>query len=289
MNSIAEELTSDTIANDIRMQRADNKNTVLLIEGDTDARLFKKFITANTCTITVCFGRGNLLEIITKLHQTKFEKILGICDKDFAETLGYPEYQGFIVFTDNNDIEIDIISSPALENVLAEFGSIQKVKAVKADNSGSVSNFILNHAKYLGEIRLSSRIHNWNIDFKKMKFRFENANSPKIHVPKTIEHLIGRTEGWCGISKEEVLEICSAAGGGVKLRESCQGHDAIRILGRSLRRVLGSTNDFNDDKKARTLEQILRLAYEYRYFQATKMYKAMKAWEKLNQVSILKP
>lgn len=288
MNAIASELTSTTIANEIRMHRAANENVVLLVEGDTDARLFKKFINSVNCTLTVCWGRKRLLEIITLLHQSEFEKVIGICDKDFAESLGYPEYDGHVVFTDNNDIEIDIITSQALDHILSEFGSNLKVSNAKANNNGCIPSFLMHHAKSLGALRLASKKHGWGMDFEDMTFRYCNANSPEIDINRTIIHLIGRTKPWCGLTAEEVRRLYD-----IELHllvtpeENCSGHDVIRILGRSLKKALGTTNDYNNPDGAKILEKIMRLTYEYRHFKLTKMYLGLKNWETLNQVDIL--
>ena len=60
----------------------------------------------------------------------------------------------------------------------------------------------------------------------------------------------------------------------------CSGHDCVRVLGRALKNEYGHSHQFNNEKGAKLLEGILRIAYELNDFQSTRAFNAIRSWEK---------
>jgi hypothetical protein len=97
----------------------------------------------------------------------------------------------------------------------------------------------------------------------------------------TIDHLLGRSQTTLQAHdlKNLVDEAIAAYGNQI---EMCQGHDAIRILGRGLRRNWGSCATFDSNDKCSELEKIVRVAYEEADFAASQLHNCMTQWEAKN-------
>lgn len=280
MNTIAKEITGQTIANQVRMERAIHKGSFLLLEGHQDANVFAKFHFEGLCAIVVCSGRENLLDSISILAEQGVSGCLGFADSDYSAILGPPECNGPVVFTSENDMEIMILCTDALTNTVREFGHIEKLNAAAHAKDVEPCQLIFELAAPLGVLRILSQRDGWNLRFHGMKYKYLDKNSPKIDLAATVRHLVGRSDH---IDRPEADDIVAAVGeylaGGTSLRALCNGYDCVRILGRALRRRYGATNTFNSEETAESLAKSLRLAFEYRYFRATASYAGIRDWE----------
>lgn len=236
----------------------------------------------------MCLGWENLFDAINILSELNQTQVLGYCDKDYSDIVGFSEYNGSIVFTDENDLETQMICSEALGKVLEEFGRADRIAAETDREGASPSDLILQWSQATGALRLLSAQNKWNLTFKNMKYKFVDTNSAELCVVQTVRYVVGR-------SVRDALPDLSAIEKSVRgcIRSNCSrkltnGHDCVVVLGRSLRRCFGSTNRFNTDDGREDLARILRIAYEFAFFQKTRGYKEIKRWENATGHSILK-
>ena len=280
MTSIQREISGTIIANQVRLERATHDGSFLLVEGSEDAKLFGKFCNSQQCSIIVCIGREKLLEAITILERSNFVGALAIADRNYSEFFGHPEFEGEVIFSDENDIEIMILCSPALDNVLREFGAEDKVSAVVEAEGRSVCELIFDAASFLGALRLSSQTHGLSLSFEGMKYKFADQNSFSLDKVQTLRHVLARSKEPPQMTEEEILtnvkKQLSRMGQGMRV---CKGHDCLRVLGRALRKKLGTTNQFSSEEGSKVLGGILRLAYEFEFFQQTRIYHSVRKWE----------
>ncbi len=249
------------MANQIRLEGALHDGSFLLVEGSSDANLFRKFCDADRCSIIVCIGRKNLIEAITILENSGFRGALGLADKDFSDLIGYPAHKGSVVYSDENDIEIMILCSPALENVLREFGVKDRVNAVEASGK-DVCDLIFEAASFCGAFRYLSKRDSWYLKFSGMTYRFNHQSSFKLDKLRTVQHVVSRSQKRPKETEVNILKLIKIELDRIEEKKSlCCGHDCVRILGRALQRELGNTNKFNNPKGAETLERVLRLVY----------------------------
>lgn len=289
MSSVKAEISGQTLANEVRLERSMHKGSFLLLEGDSDASLFKKLIDKSKCAITVCAGKENALEAITILAQARFEGALGILDKDFSDLIGYPEFEGVVMFTEHNDAEIMIMCSAALNDVLLEFGVDDKKQALEEATGQPICDVIFDASAFLGALRMLSLREDWNLRFEGMTYRFLDANSYELNELRTVQHITGRSDNRPALSDEEVVRMAKAESEarGNK-HEICCGHDCVRLLGRALHRRIGNTNLFNNEDGARNLEKILRIAYNMDQFRHTQLYRGVCEWEANSGYSVLR-
>ncbi len=286
MNSIQAEINGVTLANEIRMMKGNFQGAFLIVEGSSDAKLFTKFIDKAQCSISVGFGRPNVLEALS--HFESDDLIFAICDCDYASLLGYPDYSGVAIFTDLNDMESDIFKSSAFPNVLYELGNEQKIEALKETCGHSLYELIFIQAAKIGVVRYLSLKNSWKIKFEGMTYKFLAANNFEISLEDTIHHLINRSSNYQGPSAADVLIAAADTISSVPSEKLVNGHDATRILGKAFKRSFGNNSSFDVSPPCKTLESILRLAFEWIIFEGSNVYLSVRCWERMNGHTILK-
>ena len=280
MSSVKEGVDGISIANQVRLERASHAGSFLLVEGNGEERVFDRFCAEDICSVVVCVGRPNLLEAIEELERTKFVGALGLADRDYSEFTGYPEIKGDVVYTEENDFDIMIISSDALNKVVVEFGSEERIAQITDREGKSVAELIFSSARIIGVLRMVAQKNGWWLRFAGMNYKFKPRNSFEIDENATVAHIYGRSREDIEASEEEVRECFrEELRKGIDAKRLCCGHDCVRVLGRGLRKAFGSTSQFNDEMGARTLEGILRLSYEWNHFRLTATYRAIRKWE----------
>ena len=149
-------------ANDIRMKRSQDPRTVLLVEGTTDERVFKKFVNSENCKFVIADGKDNAKSILQILEEDgKFNGFLAIVDSDFEyiENLGLENPN--LLLTDSHDLETMIISSSAFERFIGEFGEAQKINAF----CECLKDVLLERTLPIGYLRWISNESDLNLSF----------------------------------------------------------------------------------------------------------------------------
>lgn len=288
MSSLKDEITGQTLANQIMLERAAHSGSFFLVEGSSDASLFKRFTDSGNCSIVVCTGWERLTQAISILTRRGFEGALGFCDRDYCNKTGYPEYDGVIVFTDENDFEAQIIHSEALDKVLDEFGNHTLVSAELASEGASASELLFRWSQATGALRLSSAQNCWNLKFNGITYKFMDQNSPELCPIKTVQNVVGRSinDGLPNVCLiQDIVTRCIAS---FSENELINGHDCVAVLGKALRKRFGRTNRFDSPNGRDDLAKILRIAYEFAFFQKTRGYHEIRRWEIATGHSILR-
>lgn len=133
MNSIREYEDENTIFNQICLERQLAKYIYIIVEGDFDEKIFSKLLT-DDCRIHIANGKEILDKSLKKLDESKIEKCFAIRDRDY-DILICKEFEDNdnIIFTDYKDLEMCIIESNALSDILKLYSinsTVDKVKEV---------------------------------------------------------------------------------------------------------------------------------------------------------------
>lgn len=279
MSTILKELSGVIIANEIRLHRAVFSGCFLLVEGVQDANLFEKFVQRESCFIQTCNGKPNLVDAISILDEDCVPGILGVCDRDFGEILGYEPKKGTIVYTDENDIEIMILCSTALRNILIEFGVNDKIKEIESAVGKPIEEQIFEVASFLWAMRLISYRERLKLSFKGMRYCFE-PRTFKLDKVQTVHHILKKSDKLNEIEKSDLLSRIQKEQEKRKdSRKICCGHDCVRILGQAFRNSIGNLENFKNQEGANHLSKILRLAYGHEEFIQTGLYAFISSWE----------
>jgi hypothetical protein len=275
---IQETMTPSIIASTIRLQRGAFSGAFLLLEGVNDQKLFSKFIDENLCRILVGNGKEKVLELIELLEKDDPNDYLAIVDRDFADLLDKPDKPDSVFYPDDNDIEISLFESAALDQILIEYGSSGKLE--RYCEGGSLKELIYVEASQIGAIRFLSKKNDWNLKFENMKFRFLPKKKGKVDLKKQTEHIISRSRKNNVLDVERVLHNVAEARSSHHPKDLSNGHDVLQILAVWLKNCIGNCNAFSGEDGLSSLHSVFRLSYTFEDFKRTSLFSEIDRWQK---------
>jgi hypothetical protein len=272
-------LTANDIANEVRMIRTRHSGAILIVEGPTDARFYKRFIRDTECKITPSNGKDNAIDALAILERSNFNGILTIVDADFWRLDGIKPNSPNLLLTDTHDIESMIICSDALEIILSEFGSTPKIR-----NFGkSIRSALLDSALPIGLFRwLSSpSLCKLNLKFKELLFdKFVDTKTLSVDVDSLIKEVKNNSHNSTLDENAIKIKIIALKKARHSPWQVCSGHDLIQILSIGLKNIFGNIRAQSITKE--TVDGIVRTAYDSSCFCSTQLYNSIKDWEKAN-------
>ncbi len=275
-----EHINPSYIANQIRLLRNQpqyTEHSFLIAEGDTDARVWKNLVDSTKCRVEIAHNKDNAIKVLNILEQGNFAGVLAIVDADFEILEGTVPLRQNLLFTDTHDLETMLLKSPALEKVLSEHGSEDKIKGFAKD----VRQTLLESAKIIGYLRWASLKFDYCLKFEDLAFnKFVDKETLALNESDLMKTVKNNSQK-LGLDEQEIrANMNSLKTNTQDIWYICCGHDMIAILSIALCKALGSCN--SQKVEPNVLEQNLRLAYESSYFCKTQLYAAIQDWEKTN-------
>ena len=120
--------------------------------------------------ITITYTKSIALAVLSILEQIDFPGILVIVDTDFDALEGKGFSSPNVLYTDTHDPETMLIKSPALEKVLGEFGSENKIEQFKQDTGKDVRSILLESGLPIGYLRWVSSQNGYSLKFEGLDF-----------------------------------------------------------------------------------------------------------------------
>lgn len=275
-----EYITPDRIANKIRLLRTQSQYTgsILIVEGDTDARVWKNLIDSTKCHVENSNNKDKAVKVLNILEQGNFAGVLAIVDTDFDILEGSVPHSPNLLFTDTHDLETMLLKSPAFEKVLLEHGSEAKINNFAQD----IRQTLLESAKVIGYLRWASLKFDYCLKFEDLAFKkFVDDRTLILNESELIQTVKNNSQNQ-GLDEQEIrANMDSLKTDTQDMWYVCCGHDMISILSIALCKALGSCN--SKQVEPNILEKDLRLAYESAHFRLTKLYIAIQTWEQTNQ------
>lgn len=265
------------IANAIRLKRSNHKGCFLLVEGKDDRLFFEKFINFVTCKIVVVETKENVIGVIQQLETCGFPGILGIIDADFDRLEGIKWEITNLIILETHDLETLLIQSRALDHVLVEFGSQEKI-----ENFGrNVRDTLVATAISIGCLRLHSLRTKLNLKFQGLRYvMFIDAESLSINDDSLIQQVLNRSQR-SDLPIEPLKEaIRSLESAGQDPWQVCTGDDLVSILSVALRKALGTNS--STEVSNEVLCKSLRLAYHDNDFASSRLIDDLQAWSRRN-------
>lgn len=274
MSSVREQITGQTIANEIMLERAAQPQPYLLVEGWSDKKLFSKFKSA-TASIKDCNGFQNLVDALTELTGRGVTSVLGIMDNDYFLETGYPEYSGVLIFTDEIDLEMMMLKSDAYGRVVGEVCSKNNV----ADEL--VRSRAIKHASWYAALRFHAARNRSGYSFSRDVKRFVKGGGGAIDIERHFSTYCQKTsENICDL-RDSAKSILSDHGCGIS-----KGHDSMHVLARILRLEFGG-KQLRQSDEADVIEMLFRLAFDERMLKETRVYEQLKRWEHCSGEAII--
>ena len=260
------------------LSRQAYKGAFLLVEGKDDNLFFRKFVNSVTCKIVVTETKDNVVQTIETLESRSCSGILGVVDADFDRIVGNQPRSKNVVLLETHDLETLLIRSLALDRVLSEFGSQQKIDRFARD----IRETLAASAMSIACLRLHSLRSGLNLRFQGLRYsRFINRNSLSIDLKSFVQDVLNRSQR-SDLSIEDLEAIiASIKCSGYDPWQMCLGDDLVSTLGLSLSKgALGtkSSREVSFDM----LCQALRLAFCDDDFANTQLIAEVQSWEGRN-------
>jgi hypothetical protein len=273
-----EYISSDSIANTIRMLRTQHTGSFLIAEGDTDSRVWKNLVDSTKCRVENAYNKDNAVKVLNILEKDNFAGVLAIVDADFdilEETLPLSPN---LLLTDTHDLETMLLKSPALEKVVTEHGSAEKIESFAKD----IRQTLLESAKIIGYLRWASLKFNYCLKFEGLAFNKFVDDRTLILDESDLIQTVKKKSQKQGLDEQEIRENMESLKTDTQdIWHVCCGHDMISILSIGLCKALGSFSSQKADPNV--LESYLRVAYESAHFRETKLYRSIQTWEQTNK------
>lgn len=265
------------IANAIRLKRSNHKGSFLLVEGRDDRLFFEKFINLVTCKIVVVETKENVLDVIQHLEACGFPGILGIIDADFDRLEGASRVVTNLIVLETHDLETLLIRSNALDRVLVEFGSREKIE----NFARNIREALVCAAVAVGCLRLHSLRTRLNLKFQGLRYiMFIDSESLVVNDHFLVQQVLNRSQRSDLPIEPLKRAIKSLAMAGEDPWQICAGDDLISILSVALRRTLGTNN--SKEVSTEILCKSLRLAYHDDDFAKTRLIIDLQNWSVSN-------
>ena len=280
-----EYLTSDDICNQVSMNRTVFKGTVMLAEGTTDLRLYSKFTDHEKVMIIPAHSKTNVIRAVNKMSGRGDGKTMGIVDRDLDDLVG-SSVAPPLFYTDYRDMEMMLITSSAVDDVLSEYGDTERLERFQR-RYGSVRDVIIESAYPLGLLMYLSYLRGYNLNFKGLDFRnFIDRHTLGTDIQKMVAEVISNTLGSELSSRNVAKDLQVQMSADDDCRLIARGHDTVSILLIGLRESFGSynANGLNDG----SLGGALRLAYDMGDFATTSLYTDSKRWAESRGISLWK-
>ncbi len=278
-------ITADDICNQISMNRSLFKGTIVLTEGNTDKRLYGKFIDQDEARIIPALSKNNAKKALTIMQKRGDDRIMAILDRDLDDLFGKSVREPMF-YTDLRDMEMIVITTDALDSVLDEYADDDKL-SLYTDLHGPVLDNILEGAYHLGCLMYVSMKNGYNLNFKDFQMRdIVDRRTMAVDIRKMTETIAGATAN-CRVSPKMLLRQLEAAETEITDRlHMSRGHDTVRILQIGLNCIFGSYNAKSLTEGA--LSGSLRIAYSRESFQSTDLYRNTSRWAESKGLKVWK-
>ena len=279
-----EYITSDDICNQISMERSVFKGTFLVVEGVTDERLFEKFIDKDEVRIIEAHSKDNVRHSVKDMSSVRRDtRVIGIIDPDLDRLRGR-KTKPPLFFTDCRDMEMMIIRSNALQDVLDEYCD-QELLAKFTETVGPVREALVSASYPLGLLMYVSQMEGLNLSFKDLEFeRFINPRTLSLNAGSMVDTVIFNSKN-CRMSRKAILSRLDREAQDLEDQwDAARGHDTVNILLIALKKNFGSFNSrgLNEGE----LGGALRLAFSDQCFSETDLYRNTRQWAADNGVRL---
>ncbi len=242
----------------------------VLLEGQTDIRLFRKFFDLSKCKVENIPGGNPKLESAVSELLKNYELIIGIRDADFNNLLTAAYSLKNMFLTDFHDIEMSIIGEDdILSAIIFEFTDFP----VKSHSI--LRKEIITTINQISLLKWLNNKEDLKLVFDKSGFQdlISFANS-QIDFDKYFVRILSKS----AYAKITDINIIKAKIADLKTLnphpyQLCNGHDFIKTFAQFIRDN-GKSKNLNDD----LISSILRIKFTKEKFYNTKLYNSTKIW-----------
>lgn len=251
----------------------------VLVEGDTDIRLYRKFFDLNITNVEQIPGGNPKVEACVATLQPISDLVIGIRDSDFIKIMEIEYAENPIFLTDYHDLEMSLIANE--KTILAVVFDYTLLSSSHEQRAFVDKVFALTRDMSL--IKLLNAENNWELSFKFGFLEFFDRQIERFDSSAFLERAIRKSDTISIDIKQNILELLA------NKREESQeryfltnGHDFVKVFTHLLRKKYGH-NKLNE----RTIEDVLRIKYSLSEFKTTSLYEKIMTWQLEKQIEIL--
>ena len=264
------------IANHIRMMRSQRVCAWLVVEGSNDRQFFLEYIDPDNCSIQIAQGKENVLEVLRILNTDQFNGVLGIVDADFDRIDQHTRRVRNLVSPEFHDLDVLLIRSDALNSVLREYGSENKLKQLSKDPLQSLSEATFP----IAALRIYSKRKNLRLKFQGLDFGdFVDRTTLRMNSNELVRRVMVNSQNHFAAVPQAVALLQEIEQQGYPDHEMCSGKDLLETLSIALKKKFGSVTN-HTWITADQLRKYLRMSFNESMFQSTELYGAVRHWER---------
>jgi len=286
-------LPDDDYLDQWRMRSSDPSRPLVIVEGETDMKLFQAFFKRTTKIDYPPFdpdkkGFNNKKAVIAALYRLmgwKAKAVAGVIDADYERILGGILNLSNLFYTDEHDMEMQIIRSQAFRKFLTD--SVEQTRfevywsqrgASDRDTIDLARDKVVSLAFEIGLHRMALFQIDPFEDFPPVCEQLCDKEM-NLHVDYIFSEL--RNQGVDIESLSKVLSVLRRELGTEKAYQVSKGHDAAKLIAIALAHAFAN--------KAPSPEQVesgLRRSYEFMHFKESGLYRNLEAWAQTNKIAL---
>ncbi len=261
---------------DISHPKSQGVNFVLL-EGDSDIRLFRKFFDLDKCKVENIPGGNPKLEECVGTLVNIYPLIIGIRDSDFLQIIN-PEYAKRNMFlTDQHDIETTMLNfKPVLNALVFEYSS------KKEDEHEQLKSQLIDIILSLSSLKLINERDSIGLNFSPGFQDLVSFANSSFDLEQYITRVLGKSESATITDIPSIIRMVN------DVRETnpeklqiTNGHDLLNIFAKYFREIEG-----RNGIKGEQLETSLRMVFTKEMFEETKLYENLNEWQQNNTTEL---
>lgn len=250
----------------------------VLVEGETDIRLFRKFFNLDNCKVeNIPGGKLKLEQCVNDLVQN-YSLIIGIRDADFIHLSNSSYTVPNMFLTDFHDIEMSLIAeNEVFSSILFEYTKVQR------EEHSSTREDILEIIEKVSLLKWLNSIEDLRIEFGETGFQdIISLTDNTIDFEEYFRRVLSKSPNAritdLGIIEAKITTLKTQNPNPFQLTN---GHDFIKVLSHFLR-VKGSIKNVSND----LLSSLFRVNFRNEFFIKTTLYRNTKQWADIHRCSI---
>ena len=276
----SQDITYQEKLNDIKFNISHPKNqgiNFVLVEGDSDIRLFRKLFDSDKCKVEcVPGGKPKVKDCVAELLP-EYALIVGVLDADFSHLEKTNEEKDNIFLTDYHDIEMTILAQDeVLHAILLEYSDIPK------NEQTTLRDNILKSIEKISYLK-------WLNDRETLKLKFKETNIKnliflpefQLNFNEYLSRILAKSDSAVIKDKNLILQkINELTQLSPDLLQLTNGHDALQIFTKYLRDIV------NVKLSDKNVESIFRMVFTTNIFRQTNLFEALKSWANKNDTQL---
>lgn len=151
----------------LRLDRSARARGAVVVEGPSDEDVYARVFGMDKRNIFPAAGRPNVLGVVRSLGDQPMPGVTCVADRDFDDAASEFADLGFVVFSDNADMDSMLFASEVLDRVVGTWGSRAKLKRV--GGMACLRSRVAHCISPLSALRAANVVEHWGVKFSGIK------------------------------------------------------------------------------------------------------------------------